>query len=308
VALSGRSEFEGHHFFVAMVESGLLANQISEIFKFNIDDRLDQLKHNLIGRMLTHPDTGETLEKWLSAFSLPQDSVDDFSPAAQLAGHVSQDLPASASSRDQTPIDDMLRRLEISRVTASARQIFETAATLNQENPQQGEISSTRLFLACLFIGAQRSGHSPQGSLSALVALSKDPRFAAFETIWRTYPTASTARPASFNSTGNVARLLHLAWNSAENWFDHSQELSAEALLAALLLQPGTKLEERLNQDDLPLPRLREALVATLRVFDLTWRQWAAALDIPLSSVERFENPPQAKSVDAVSVADKCCP
>jgi hypothetical protein len=88
--MSGRSDLEARHLFVAMIETGLLAEQVSAIFNLDISGKLDALKHELIERMLTHPDTGETLEKWLTAFSLPLEAAERFSPEANRAGHFTE--------------------------------------------------------------------------------------------------------------------------------------------------------------------------------------------------------------------------
>ncbi len=303
LALSDRRDFEARHLFVAMIDSGLLESQVLEIFELDISGKLDGLKHDLIERMLTHPDTGETLEKWLAAFSLPLDAVARFSPEARLAGHFTQGLPTSVDDRKPTPIDELLTRLEISNVHSRARDILDAAATINQDNIQRGEISSTRLFLACLSVGALGSENAPIDGLSALDLLARDTRFAAINRVKRSYPTASTAAPVSFVSTESVAALLTVAWTSATRWFGRPQQLTADTLLVALLLQPGTRLVERLAKEGLQIDTIREAVVATVRTWMPNWQQWATALNVASSKVGRFD-PPVHPHVAPVSFAN----
>ncbi|TBC71283.1 hypothetical protein ELH28_33190 (plasmid) [Rhizobium ruizarguesonis] len=303
LALSGRRDFEARHLFVAMIDSGLLESETLDIFGLDISGKLDGLKHDLIERMLTHPDTGETLEKWLTAFSLPPEAVARFSPEARLAGHGTQDLPISVGDRKPTPIDELLTRLEISNVDSRARDILDAAATINQDNLQQGEISSTRLFLACLSVGALGSEQLPIDGLSALDLLARDIRFAAIDRVKLSYPTAATAAPVSFDTTDNVAALLTVAWTSATRWFGRPQQLTADALLVALLLQPGTRLVERLAKEGLQIETIREAVVATVRTWMPKWQQWAAALNVAPSTAERFD-PPVHPHVAPVSFAN----
>lgn len=304
LAMSGRREFEARHLFVAVIESGLLAEQVSAIFNLDISEKLDALRHELIERMLTHPDTGETLEKWLAAFSIPLEAAEHFSPEANRAGHFTEENTIPVNNRAATAIDEMLSRLEISNVDTRAREILAAAGAIHQDNVQQGEISSTRLFLACLAVSARHSARPPNDALLALDLLSKDPRFSAIETLKRTYAAASRAEPVSFAPTDNVARLLHVAWNSAASWFGQQQQLTAEALMVALLLQPGTRLEQRLVKEDLQMQVLREAAVATLRTWMPNWQQWAAALNVSVSAIERFENPPLPAQLLPVAFAN----
>lgn len=298
LSLSGRQEFEARHFFTAMLESGLLAEQLEGIFGFNIANVEYDLKRELIARMLTQPDTGETLDKWLAAFSLPQDAKEWFT---SMIGGTGYD---QASALDQLLLDEFVRRSELGEVSGIARAILIDAAKRNQSEGKPAEISSTRLFLACISVGRSRpAGTQTVDLVSALVALSEDSRFNVIPRLEQDYPRSTASSPDTIEATPNVLKVLRAARNLA--WpLDGSNELSGDALICALLTQPETKIEERLARESISLQFLRTALVATLRPHDRSWTQWATVMQVPMPAVERFPDPPMIALTGTISFAN----
>ncbi|MGO7837235.1 P-loop NTPase fold protein [Rhizobium johnstonii] len=282
--MNGRVEFEARHFFAALVESGLLANQLEQLFGFHIANVEDDLKRNLIARLLTQPDTGETLEKWLTTFSLPEDEKDSFSRS------VSEADPSRANAPIDPAVDKLLRRLELSEVSPTVRLVLAEAARMNQQPEEPAEISSTRIFLACLAVGRRRPvARQPFDLLTALVALSGDERFTGLGAIERTYRTTSSPPSESIKPTSNVLEILQTAGNAG--WYG-SRTLGIDELITALLLRSGTKIEERLSAGNISLDILRTALVATLRPYDPDWSRWARAFEVTSTSIDSFLDPP----------------
>ncbi|WFU91983.1 P-loop NTPase fold protein (plasmid) [Rhizobium sp. CC1099] len=278
--MNGRADFEARHFFAAMVGSGLLAKQLAELFGFYIANVEDDLKRNLIARLLTQPDTGETLEKWLTTFSLPESDKKLFAESTREADIGPVD-PA---------VDDLLRQLEINDVTHTVRVVLAEAARMNQQPDGPAEVSSTRLFLSCLVVGRRRPvERRPFDLLTALVALSDDERFRGLGAIERTYRTTSSPPPQSIKATSNVLEILRTAGNSG--WYN-SRALGVDELLTALLLQSGTKIEERFLTGNISHDLLRTALVATLRPYDPQWNRWAKAFNLSPADLDSFGSPP----------------
>ncbi|TCN26934.1 P-loop NTPase fold protein [Sinorhizobium americanum] len=296
ISLSGRQEFEARHFFTAMLESGLLAEQLERIFGFSIANVEYDLKRNLISRMLTQPDTGETLDKWLAAFSLPQEAKEWFTSTV---GATDND----ADSEVDQLLDEFLRRNEVGKVSNLARTILIEAVKRNQSEGRPAEISSTRLFLACLAVGRSRpAGTQPIDLLAALAALSGDKRFDVIARIEQNYPKSTAPSPEAIEATPNVLKVLQAARIPPLS-LNESNEITGDALICALLTRLETKIEDRLASESVSLEFLRTALVATLRPYDPSWARWTTAMQLSTSGVERFPDPPPIALAGMISFA-----
>jgi methyl-accepting chemotaxis protein len=182
---------------------------------------------------------------------------------------------------------ELLARRSITDATPVAREILGRAASINPLRPGSAEISTTRLLIAMFAVGRTfERDTSPASDCFGVLALSRvlgsDERFAPFHEIQSQYlsqanPTDANVR--SVTTTRNVTAILAAASSDLAAVFGSEDILSADALVAALLSQPDTKVEDRLEERRISLPVLRSAVLAEIQSLDPSRiDQWRKAL------------------------------
>ena len=79
-ATVGRDAFEARHLFAAMIEKGVVTDQVLQVFQASLaPSDLEALKRMLVDRVMGAPEEGESQEAWLRAFDLLQKGDTAFS-------------------------------------------------------------------------------------------------------------------------------------------------------------------------------------------------------------------------------------
>jgi|GEM_PF-1401054 len=285
----GRDKFEARHLFGAMIDHGVIADQIRQLFKVDLGAAdIADLKTILVDRIMATPEPGETREDWSKALALDGDKVTSASGDTLSSSAVMRDMADvkdAGSTAALNAVDTLLRRHKISGITSLGRRILELAATLYQSRTATAEISTTRLFFAILEVGSEIKS-APTTETAGLVALDQlsktDSPFAEIRQIEPEYLSRLRRSPVDIqiiDASPNVVEVLRYASQQLSASFNHEGMIGADSLVAALFEQPDMNLANRLRAKSISLQALRSAMLDEMLKMDMSiHRVWASAL------------------------------
>ncbi|CDX20116.1 hypothetical protein MPLB_1820031 [Mesorhizobium sp. ORS 3324] len=285
------SEYEARHLFGAMILRGVVADQVRQLFSIDLTDGdIAALAQTFIDRVMTSPQPNETRASWLKALGTLFD-------------------PQLESSADFRRIEQFLQGHGINAVTSSVFMTLNVAAGLNQSDDGVAEISSSRLFAAALRATDLQTVFPEMAAVNALLALSTRVPFHGIGDVVASFSDQPEVTPSGarrFEATENVNAILRRARSLAAT-FDRPDMVGMEALIAALLLQPGTKLQQRLGENSIDPADLQAAVLEQLQTLDRPHiRQWYSAFGARLpASIEVIFANLRNDSTDGDTLDDK---
>ncbi|TIN77491.1 P-loop NTPase fold protein [Mesorhizobium sp.] len=289
------SQYEARHLFGAMMLRGVIVDQVRQLFSLDlVASDIADLARTLVDRIMTSPQPNETRANWMEALA----------PLFGLEHTTSGDEMEQTTSGDASRLDRFLQEKGIGVASHLARGVLDLAARMNQSGGDFVEISSSRLFASALRLARSESETAELAGATALARLSRTGPFRGIGDVEASFSiTQSDAAQLAderIEATDNVTEILRRA-SSMAAIFGRSGTLGLDAIIVALLQQPGTKLEERLGRSSIQLSDLRGALLEQMQTLDRPrLQQWHTAFGTELpEGIETVGSPAAASIVFA---------
>jgi hypothetical protein len=189
---------------------------------------------------------------------------------------------------------NLLRRLSppITQSTDLATAMLAGAALINTPPQGAAEISTTRLLIAAADAGAAitEAIRDSYVVIALTRVIATDRAFSGFQNVRSQYvkPEVPRRTISGISATENIQKILAAAAPDGA--------LTADTLVAALLSQPDTKIEQRLNGAGIQPSRLRAAVLAQLHsmnpLLDSQWQSLFADKTLPPDDQPSDVTPP----------------